>query len=408
MAELNSFFEKAISDAWRRNVLKEIIEKKISSIEFDDKNDFVKAFVEHVENGGAGSFEWDGKGTPLSLDLNFDEADFEAIDESHKKYIQALPEILQNSAEEVAKIRLRSLKRKWPEEYGYQLVEISEFRESMEERWGKALGLLRMLLTISRELGEAEFKKLSNVKDGLKNVMTRLHVRACQVSAEIVSLLENGFADGAMARWRTLHEICVVMLLMKEHGDPLAERYIDHQAIESKRGKDQYHLCHEGLGYKPMTAAVCRKIDRAYERALDKHGPEFAGPYGWAEGFIPNGRKRLSLGDLERAVGRSFMGSHYKLASYNVHAGPHALFFRLGLIENESVLLAGASNAGLSEPGQNAAVTLALITMLLIVDEPDFDGLVSLHMLEDLQYEIPRAFGRAENKLKADHVRDLK
>jgi hypothetical protein len=66
-------------------------------------------------------------------------------------------------------------------------------------------------------------------------ILIRLLVRAWQVTDEILCLLENGFADGAMARWRTLHEIHVVAAVLMRHGESITERYLAHQAVESKR-----------------------------------------------------------------------------------------------------------------------------------------------------------------------------
>ncbi|WP_217430933.1 DUF5677 domain-containing protein [Sphingomonas bacterium] len=56
----------------------------------------------------------------------------------------------------------------------------------------------------------------------LNDTMLHLHARACQVVFEIITLMENGLADGAMARWRTLHEITVVATILAEHGEELA------------------------------------------------------------------------------------------------------------------------------------------------------------------------------------------
>jgi len=40
-----------------------------------------------------------------------------------------------------------------------------------------------------------------------------------------------------MARWRTLHEINVVITLIAEDGDELAERYLAHDIVESARAR---------------------------------------------------------------------------------------------------------------------------------------------------------------------------
>jgi len=70
--------------------------------------------------------------------------------------------------------------------------------------------------------------------------MLRLHIRACQVTNEIIILLENGYADGAMARWRTLHEIATVAAVIAKFGDELAERYVHYQIVESTKALTAY------------------------------------------------------------------------------------------------------------------------------------------------------------------------
>src|SRR5206468_2797969 len=94
------------------------------------------------------------------------------------------------------------------------------FRERLEARWGKGFDLLRMLLTICRELGQDSAKRLRKSRAHknrvLRSLMVRLHARACQITAEIITLMENGFADGAMARWRTLYEVGVVATVIAD------------------------------------------------------------------------------------------------------------------------------------------------------------------------------------------------
>ena len=52
--------------------------------------------------------------------------------------------------------------------------------------------------------------------------------------------MESGRAYGAMARWRILHEINVVITLIAEHGDELAGRYLAHEIVESARALAVY------------------------------------------------------------------------------------------------------------------------------------------------------------------------
>jgi hypothetical protein len=41
-----------------------------------------------------------------------------------------------------------------------------------------------------------------------------------------------------------------------------------------------------------------------------------------------------------------YLRPYYKLASHNVHAQPKGILFKLGLVQNQDILLAGPSNYG--------------------------------------------------------------
>ncbi len=150
---------------------------------------------------------------------------------------------------------MKTLKRTWPERYTWETKEHRGFQERLETRWGEPLNSLRMMLAISRELGGEVYQrnKRSKAKRNWHKlyVLSQLHVRACQVTAEILSLLENGYADGAMARWRTLYEIGVVATLIGDHDDELAERYLAHEFVEAGNSLKLYAQNYEELGYAP-------------------------------------------------------------------------------------------------------------------------------------------------------------
>jgi hypothetical protein len=388
-------------------ILQKLIEKKLRIAGVDPLPELVDKIISYAMSDDAATFQWDdGKDVNSDITLSFSEKDITEAEEMISRLMDSIPDIIEKASTDIAKPLLKTLKHKWAEEHSFQEEDRNSFRTNLEKRWGKALGMLRMLLTMSRELGSEIAKSRPPDRSHLNNVLLRLHVRSCQVTAEIITLLENGYADGAMARWRTLHEISIVITLINEHGEPLAERYIAHRDIEAKTGKDQYMQCCEQLGYQPLTSTECREIDEAYNDAITTYGNEFRGPYGWAAGYVAKGARGIGLAELEAAAGRSAMASHYKLASYNVHAGPHALFFRLGLID-ESALLAGASNAGLIEPGQNTAVTFTIISIMFVGDCTSMDTLVTMKLLMLLRDEIPFAFDKAEHKLQADHAKHI-
>lgn len=352
-----------------------------------------------------------GKSTPLdfklksssnkNVNLAFSPEDADEIIQIVSNFLEKdLPNLLPNLADRVSKGILKHLKSRWSEEHAFQKADLTEFRERIEQRWSKPLNQMRMLLTMAREWGETIHarSRASKYKNKVqKQILLRLHVRACQVTDEIICLLENGFADGAMARWRTLHELAVVAAVILRHGEDIAERYLTHQAIESKRAMSKYIKCCGLLGYKPLSVRDMRKINRAYALAIAKYGKEFDADFGWATFHLK--RKRVTFVDLEAEAGRADMRSYYQMGNDNVHAGVKSLFVRLGLL-NYQALLAGRSNAGLMEPGQNTAHTLTQISALVCLGEPIFDDLVIMQLMCQLRDEIPKSFHQADKKLR--------
>jgi hypothetical protein len=71
----------------------------------------------------------------------------------------------------------------------------------------------------------------------------------------------------------------------------------------------------------------------------------------------------------------------------------------LGLMMDYDSLLAGRSNAGLTDPGQNAAHTLTQIALVVCLS-PKFDDLVAGKIMQMLREEIPDSFWQADRRLR--------
>jgi hypothetical protein len=78
------------------------------------------------------------------------------------------------------------------------------------------------------------------------------------------------------------------------------------------------------------------------------------------------------------------------------------MYVRLGLIGNYERLLAGRSNAGLTEPGQNAAHTLTQFAVLICSSEPILDDNVIANMLIKFRDEIPKSFARIDVQIQRE------
>jgi hypothetical protein len=76
------------------------------------------------------------------------------------------------------------------------------------------------------------------------------------------------------------------------------------------------------------------------------------------------------------------MRPYYKMASHAIHPNARALFFDLGLGDDENLMLAGPSTGGLADPGMGATIALYQATVALLNERPDIDELVTMLVLQ--------------------------
>jgi len=384
--------------------LEKVISKKLQEQGVTPTKGLSLRIAQHLLSGSTEPFVSKKAAKNRSVSLTLTDADLEEVNRAVDRFSEnQLPALLPVMAGKISRKTLKDLKARWSDEGAEQDIDLSEFRTRMESRWGKPLGQLRMLLTMVREWCESahhrESSRKKHKKKQLRQILIRLLVRGCQVTDEIICLLGNGFADGAMARWRTLHEIAVVAAVISQHGEAIAERYVAHHAVESKRALGKYLVCAKQLGYRPLSARAQAKILKASDNAIATYGKPFKSTYGWAALHLKNDQPTFA--HLEAAAGRTEMRSHYQMGNDNIHAGIRSMYVRLGLLDYGG-LLAGRSNAGLAEPGQNAAHTLTQLAAIVCISEPSLDDYVIADMLKMLRDEIPRSFARAEAQLRRD------
>jgi hypothetical protein len=313
-----------------------------------------------------------------------------------KKISKMINNIMSKTLPKSAEVLLNTLKIKsskmLKERRNYQ----DGFEKRLMRRWEKPVDLLEMFYVIALESGE-EFNKKHREEaainqDFLFDALTRIHARSCQIFFEIMTLLKNGLADGAFTRWRSLHELAVISLFLIKHGKSVAERYLTHAIIENYKEAVEYRKHCKILGYKPLTRDQFLKLKKAKDAVCAKYGKDFYRDYGWVSSNI---LKDSNFKEIEESIKMDIWRPFYKMACINVHAGSKSLKFRLGLIQDNSlqeVLLAGPSNYGLADPGQNAAISLHQITTGLLTTKPTMERLITIYAMQNLVREIGKAF----------------
>ena len=386
-----------------RQFAADLIRKKLLEVDVPPEQHMLDTLVDQLMAATDDVIEWQNGGNHFKFIITAD--DVRDLDEALNKFTQVeLRAWIDSIVEDSAKLVVRSLAREWQCWCRQEQESVRGFQQRLEDRWARPLAWWRMLHTVCRELGDERYSrflksraKLNRRRDG---VLLRLHVRGCQVASEIDHLLAGGFADGAMARWRTLHEISVVASLIREHGDELAERYLEHDVVQTKKIIDVYGETYHALGYRSFSKRQIASIGKLYAKALAKYGPDFRHEYGWAASI--SGKPKPSFLDLEAAANRAHMRSHYKMASHNVHAGIKGLTFKLGAPIGGSPIIGGASNVGLEEPGQNTAITMALLTITLLGPSRIADDLVKMKVITDLRDKAVSSFLRTGRRLDKD------
>ncbi len=324
--------------------------------------------------------------------------------------ISQMPEVVEKTIYRFGKLMLRRIKKELPSHVSERIDERDEFRRRVWRHWKKPFELFHIYLAICNETA-AEFNRLHRGKAAKKNdlvfdVLTRLEARGCQIAMEVITLLESGLADGAHARWRSLHEIACVAMFIRKHGQELANKYLLHDLVQSYKSAKRYEQWSKELGHRPLSKRTLARQERNYRAVIRRFGADFSSEYGWAAKEL--GVKKPNFADIERAVGLEKLRPYYRMASDNVHANARAIRFKLGLPNGNGMLLAGASDAGLADPGDGAAMSLFQLTSTLLTSKPNVDSLVTCAILADLQRQIGTEFLKAHKAHKKARPRSRK
>ena len=213
-------------------------------------------------------------------------------------------------------------------------------------------------------------------------------------------MLENGLADGALARWRTLYEVGIVASLIDIHGDNIAQRYLDHDCVAMKRSLDN-ELQHDGSNSaSSVSKRMQREINKEYSEVVSTYGNEFKSNYGWASHHL--GKNNPTFQQLELAAGENALPPTYKWASFKIHASVSGLIRNLGNLSEDVPTLAGASNAGIEEPAINTADSLTQITGLLYGRCNRLEDMVVLTTLCRLRDQVTKECAKAARKLRRE------
>jgi hypothetical protein len=238
------------------------------------------------------------------------------------------------------------------------------------------LGWYELTLYLTQRFGDdfnRFFRPFAVKKQDHKfEALIRLHANAALICGEVLELLRGGYASGAHARWRSLHETAVVALFIGSETRETAERFLLHRLVKSYEDACSFQKHCERLGQKPISKEELANIERAYQQTLERFGTDFVGSYGWAKmalnGRNPGRKGNVRFSDLEEAVSVDFWTPYYRWASHSVHSTASTVYNNIASFPGkEFPMLADPSNYGLADPGHGALLSMNNVSASLMM-----------------------------------------
>ena len=287
--------------------------------------------------------------------------------------------------------------------------------KQIDEHWGRAFDASEAVMKVAFEVGEFHYKK-HVPPDGERSyafeVLARLQARGLRIAEEVLVLLKAGYGQAAMARWRSLHEVAVVADFILEHGDECAERYFDHEAVETYRAMAEFQQHAGTLGEQKYSDEAMAVARAGRDAVVAKHGARFGGQYGWAQEYVAAkdsawARQNVTFKAIEESVEADRFRPRYRVASHAVHANPMGVTRMPDSLPSERglVLLTGPSAAGLADPGYGALVSLTSVTEAVLAWRPGEASHLLARSLQLLTEDAETAYREAHDALEADDSR---
>jgi len=313
-------------------------------------------------------------------------------------------------APEISKVILKQLKKGSRSLLEGQADDRRRFEARLYRRWRGAIDLLECLIKVSIEAGEKLQERTKETDDPSKcfkrEALTKLHARALHISNEILILLKAGYADGANARWRSLHELAIISLFLLENDDEVAQRYLDHADIKTFKEAKDYRSSYKKLGYPPLQVKEFNAIKRQRDNLIINYGKDFGeNDWNWIPDKILTCR---NFRELEKKVKLGHWHPFYNSSCDSVHGGAKG-FYRISLMDElqGKVHLVGPSNYGLADVLMNASVSLLHVTYSLLKLDADFDDLVSMWVIYYFAMEIKEKAPKIQSRLEEDERKIL-
>ena len=250
------------------------------------------------------------------------------------------------------------------------------FTNAHRETWGKCLDFYEIMYVIcieaidrySKYCSELEKENPDNVKDKIYTFITlrEISARACQQYLEIYTLVKNGLADGAYARWRSLYELSIISNFITEYGEVVAKSFYDSSFNYDEKSNEWAKSANCFSHYTNSSRVT-------FEAIQDN-----------CSSVTENWKK------------------HYRAACKAVHANPISTFGRISIhsdIPSNGIGSIGRSIFGIDEPATHAAVSLDCIITNFFHTFVSGDSVLMQKVIDKWTWFLRDCYNEAASKL---------
>lgn len=309
----------------------------------------------------------------------------DSVDETAKKAIELFENIKQDLIENTQKsnnARQHELLVSIRDEY-------KRYQCRILERWKPALDHLEVMWQIACELGQNHGIDVKETDDEYNNevmaALANIFPKSLLTTREIISLLEAGYPDGALARWRSLHELSISAMYIAKHGIIAAKQYQLSYYFSTYRAALQINEYSERSGIKKFSKKELDNMERLCEKARSILGINLNPRK--AEWPAITGKKNFF--ELEKDVAMDHWRPWYKWASNYIHSSHRPLEDLLGNREASiHAHLVGPSDFGFVDPFQLTAISLSQLVTTYLNHTVNMDRLIHLEIFHSMAKEM--------------------
>lgn len=298
----------------------------------------------------------------------------EKVEKKIKENPDYITELVQHSIKSGSNILYNGFDKDKDRELKYVRKYTEGFNNRLYKTWKKPIdyfeSIIELIASYTYSFTETFYEEAYKNNNLLFNALQNIQARSLLVSRECLTLIKNGYPDGAFSRWRTIYELSVIgKLLYDENNDDLCERYLNYYHIQEYKDEK---ISRE-RGHQDHTDESFKILKQNYDFMINKYGKDYDnGDYGWANSLF--NQKKVTFKQIKDKVDMDKLYGYYKLSSTYIHGNHKANEESLGLIPNlEKLKLVGPSNYGLSIPMQNVAISLVHISTYFFLTYSNLD-----------------------------------